>query len=54
MYLLDEVHLPPDEGKAIAEGIGLHTCAVVADGSFNNNKGNAGTAAFTIHANQGD
>ena len=54
MYLLDEVHLPSDEGKAIAEGIRSRTCAAVADGSFNDNKDNAGTAAFTIHANQGD
>ena len=54
MYLLDKVHLPPDEGKAIAEGIRSRTCAAVADGSFNDNKDNTGTAAFTIHAKQGD
>ena len=54
MYLIDEVRLPADDGKAIAEGIRTGTCAAVADGSFDDNKDNAGTAAFTIHANQGD
>ena len=53
-YLLDEFVLPTDECCSIAAGISAGTGAAVADGSFDRNKNAAGTAAFTLHANQAD